>query len=120
MWVFGCDICQIVCPWNRFADAQGDAAFAPRPGVSRPDLIIDLALSPQAFNRKFKRSPLQRTRRRGYLRNLATALGNSGNPMAIPALERLVREADPLLREHAAWALEQIRKGGTGRPPDFG
>src|SRR5690606_5851713 len=76
-WVFGCDICQMVCPWNRrFGDQEPDPAFAPRPGVPRPLLRADLHLSSQAFNRKFKDSPVRRAKRRGYLRNIAVALGN--------------------------------------------
>ena len=74
-WVFGCDVCQQVCPWNqRFALTDGDASFEPRPGIPRPDLIQELSLSPKAFNRKFKGSPIKRTKRRGYLRNVSIAI----------------------------------------------
>lgn len=106
-WVFGCDICQQVCPWNmRFAPAEGDLAFAPRPALSPPDLCEELALDQQAFSRKFKGSPVKRARRGGYLRNVAVALGNSGDPQAIPALAiALHNDPEPLVRAHAAWAL---------------
>ena len=69
----------------------------------------DLRLTPQEFNRKFKDSPVQRTRRRGYLRNVAVALGNLGNMEDIPALEEALQDAEPLVRQHAGWALKQIR-----------
>ncbi len=108
-WVFGCDVCQMVCPWNRFAAPSRDPAFAPRPGVPRPDLIAELALSPQEFNRKFKDSPVQRARRRGYLRNVAIALGNARAPAALPALREALRDSEPLVRASVAWAIEQIR-----------
>ncbi|HEX7395578.1 MAG TPA: HEAT repeat domain-containing protein, partial [Anaerolineaceae bacterium] len=65
---------------------------------------------PQGFNRKFKDNPVLRSKRRGYLRNVAVALGNSGNPAAFPALEKVVQDNEPLIREHAVWALEQIQK----------
>lgn len=109
-WVFGCDVCQQVCPWNeRFADPQGDPGLAPRPEVAEPDLIAELALSPEEFNRKFKGSPVKRAKRRGYLRNVAVALGNSGSPAAVPALARALQdEPEPLVRSHAAWALGRI------------
>jgi epoxyqueuosine reductase len=115
-WVFGCDICQQVCPWNqRFAAAQGDPAFSARPGVPRPDLIAELKLSPEQFNRKFKGSPVKRAKRRGYLRNVAVALGNLGDGQAIPALkEALSDEPEPLVRSHAAWALGRLG-GKTAR-----
>ena len=108
--VFGCDICQQVCPWNRFADQENEPACNPRPNLADPDLIAELALRPQEFNRKFKENPVLRSKRRGYLRNVAVALGNSGNPAAFAALERAVQDTEPLVREHAVWALEQIIK----------
>jgi len=67
-------------------------------------------LSPQDFNRKFKDNPVLRSKRRGYLRNVAVALGNSGDPAALPALERAVQDTEPLIREHAVWASEQIQQ----------
>ncbi len=109
-WVFGCDICQQVCPWNlRFAAPGGDPAFTPRPGVPQPELIAEIALSDEAFRRKFKGSPLKRAKRGGYLRNVAVALGNSGAPAAVTALAAAL-QSDPqaLVRGHAAWALGQI------------
>jgi epoxyqueuosine reductase len=106
--VFGCDVCQMVCPWNRFAAKENDPSFAPLPGLPRPDLSSDLLLTPLGFNRKFKDSTIQRARRRGYLRNVAVAMGNSRNPAGIPALEGALDE-EPLVRSHADWALKQIR-----------
>jgi epoxyqueuosine reductase len=108
--VFGCDICQQVCPWNRFANQEHDPAFNAKPGLPNPDLVAELALRPQEFNRKFTDNPVLRSKRRGYLRNVAVALGNSGDPVALPALERAVQDDDSLVREHAIWALEQIQK----------
>ncbi|MBN2503588.1 MAG: tRNA epoxyqueuosine(34) reductase QueG [Anaerolineales bacterium] len=109
-WVFGCDVCQEVCPWNqRFAPPQGNAAFAPRLEVPYVDLQAELELTPQAFNRKFKGSPLKRTKRRGYLRNVALALGNRGGAEAVVSLVRALREdIEPLVRAHAAYALGQL------------
>jgi epoxyqueuosine reductase len=116
-WVFGCDACQQVCPWNRFADGPVDPAFSPRQGVPAPAMIAEIDLTPEAFNRKFKDSPVQRARRRGYRRNLAVALGNAGDPASAPALARAAGDPEPLVGESAAWALEQIsgnRSAGTG------
>ena len=119
-WVFGCDVCQEVCPWNRFADAQGDPAFTPRADGGAPELTVEADLSQQAFNRKFKDSPVQRAHRRGYLRNVAVALGNSGRPAVTSALKRLIEQGDALVREHAVWALDRIQPGGNARLPDPG
>jgi epoxyqueuosine reductase len=107
-WLFGCDVCQMVCPWNRFAAPAGDPAFAPRPGVACPDLIQEIRLTPQAFNEKFKKSPIKRAKRRGYLRNVAVTLGNAGDSAAIPALERTLQDDESLVREHAVWALQHL------------
>jgi epoxyqueuosine reductase len=107
-WVFGCDVCQQVCPWNRFADAAGEPAFAARAGIPLPVLQRELELTPQEFSQRFRSSPVKRAGRRGYLRNVAVALGNSNSGDARPALERALDDPDPLVREHAAWALKQI------------
>ncbi len=112
-WVFGCDICQSVCPWNRFA-GQGDPAFTAMADHPPSTLSDGLELSPQEFNLRFKRSPVRRAKRRGYLRNAAVALGNIGTPDDIPALEKALLDPEPLVREHAAWAIEQIRKRQAG------
>ncbi len=114
-WIFGCDVCQMVCPWNRrFAAPAPEPAFAPREGVPAPDLVAELRLSPQEFNRKFKGSPVKRAKRRGYLRNVAVALGNSHSPAARQALRAALEDPEPLVREHARWALRH-QTGDRGR-----
>ena len=108
-WVFGCDICQQVCPWNeQFAQGEGDAAFAARPGVTAVDLGAELGLSPQDFNAKFKGSPVKRAKRRGYLRNVAVALGNSGQRASAKGLAQALGDEEALVRGHAAWALGRL------------
>ena len=109
-WVFGCDICQMVCPWNRFATDRVDEAFSPRPGVPNSSLIRELELSPEAFNRKFRNSPVKRAKRRGYLRNVATVLGNSRNPKVISALESALEDFEPVVRSHAEWSISRIKE----------
>ena len=110
-WVFGCDICQQVCPWNRrFAPPVGDPAFAPRSHLPGVELLDELVLDQQVFNRSYKGSPIKRAKRRGYLRNVAVALGNVKDPAAIPVLaQSLLQDPEPLVRGHVAWALGQIR-----------
>lgn len=110
--IFGCDICQEACPWNRrFARPT---ALAPElaPGRVAPPLLELLALDEEAFQRRFAGSPVKRAKRRGLLRNVAVALGNWGDPAAVPALSRALADAEPLVRGHAAWAL-----GRFGIPP---
>ena len=108
--IYGCDDCLAVCPWNKFARASADLAVQPRQDLEAPDLIEMLQLDDEAFRRKFRNSPIRRAKRRGLLRNVCVALGNIGDSRAVPAL-RIAAETDPepLVREHAAWALGQIQ-----------
>ena len=112
-WVFGCDICQMVCPWNRFA-REGDTAFGEADPI-RP-LTEELTGSKQEFNQRFRHSAVKRAKRRGYLRNVAVALGNTGDRLALPVLQNALNEEEPLVREHAQWAIDKINNG-RGDPP---
>jgi epoxyqueuosine reductase len=107
-WVFGCDVCQQVCPWNRFAPGP-DPAFEAREDIPLPVLRAEMKLSPEEFNRKFKESPVKRAKRRGYLRNAAVALGNTGDPAAIQVLEEAKQHDEPMVQRHAEWAIRKIQ-----------
>ncbi|MGA2503636.1 MAG: tRNA epoxyqueuosine(34) reductase QueG [Anaerolineales bacterium] len=107
-WIFGCDICQQVCPWNRFAISDHDPSFNARPGIPNPDLVAELALTQNEFSNKFSDSPIKRSKWKGYLRNIAVALGNSGDPAALKALQSAVQSNEPGIREHALWAINNI------------
>ncbi len=106
--VFGCDICQDVCPWNRKRRHRGPAAFEPRAGAESPDLGVLAGLGEEEFKDRFRRSPVKRAKRRGLLRNVAVALGNAGGADDRVVLERLAGDDDPLVREHAAWGLRRL------------
>jgi epoxyqueuosine reductase len=106
--IFGCDICQAVCPWNRRAPEAEASTFWPRAGYAAPELIPLLSLSEAEFRARFRGSPIMRAKRRGFLRNVAVALGNLQDPRAIQALHTALREPEPLIRGHAAWALGRI------------
>jgi len=108
--VFGCDICQDVCPWNRRRRHAGGPAFAARDGLVAPALaaFAALALDEEAFRALFRGSPVKRAKRRGMLRNVAVALGNSGDAAHRPLLQTLAEDGDPIVREHAAWALARL------------
>ncbi len=113
--IFGCDVCQEVCPWNRrFARPAAGAVFRPRPPAMAPLFLELLALDEMGFGQRFRGSPLARAKRRGLLRNVAVALGNWGDPAAAPALARALGDDEPLIREHAAWALGRLA-GGEAR-----
>ena len=107
-WVFGCDVCQIVCPWNCFSTSDGISALIPSDSVLHPNLIHELELTSEEFNHKFKNSAIKRTKYRGYLRNVAVALGNSEDPAAVPALKKALNNSEQMVGEHAIWALKQI------------
>lgn len=124
--IFGCDICQQVCPVNKvvekrlgFRKEAGEAGqplqvrrreeFRPRAGIgSNPELIPLLSLTEEQFRERFRSSPIRRTKRRGLLRNVCVALGNSGDPLAVPALVNALSDYEPLVRGHAAWSLGRI------------
>lgn len=108
--VYGCDICQDVCPWNvSFARELRPAFLNQRDDLDAPDLSELLAHDDESFKSRFRRSPIKRTKRRGLARNVAVAMGNSGNTDYIPDLERASHDPDPLVREHAGWALDKLR-----------
>ncbi len=108
--IFGCDICQVVCPHNAKSPARSHLEFAPRDAVgARPALIPLLNITEEEFQERFRGSPITRTKRRGLRRNVAVALGNMADPASVPALlQALADETDSLVRGHAAWALGRI------------
>jgi epoxyqueuosine reductase len=112
-WVFGCDVCQEVCPWNRKAPAGVEPALQARPELETLDPIEVLGLSEEEFRRRFRGTALLRTKRRGLLRNAALVLGNTADATALPALYRALDDAEPLVREAARWAIEQIERRGA-------
>jgi epoxyqueuosine reductase len=104
--IFGCDECQDVCPWNRFAQVGAAAsAFAARADLRAPDLVDLLELDEDGFRTLFKGSPVKRAKYQGFLRNVAVALGNSNHPRAVAALASRLQHESPLVRGHCAWAL---------------
>ncbi len=112
-WIYGCDLCLDVCPWNRFAEPTREARLQPRDALVHPPLEDLLGWDQATFSRVMKGSPIKRTKRRGLLRNVCVALGNAGDRAAVPALARtLATEDEPLVRGHAAWALGVL--GGEG------
>jgi len=111
-WLFGCDVCQEVCPWNRKAPPGVEPAFQPRPDLEAIDLEELLGLSEEQFRRRFRGSALMRAQRRGLMCNAALILGNRGDRQMLPALRRALADPDMEIREAAQWAIEKI----TARP----
>ena len=108
--IFGCDICQDVCPWNRKSPRTRMAEFQPRPELFLPDLETLAVWSEAQFRAFFRHSAMNRVKYAGWLRNIALAMGNSGQSRFIPTLERLAGYDDAMVREQAAWSLERLRQ----------
>jgi epoxyqueuosine reductase len=106
--IYGCDDCLAVCPWNRFAKESALMRPHHRSDLTAPDLIELLCLDEAGFKSKFAGTPILRAKRRGFLRNVCVALGNCGDSSALPALARAATDVEPLIAEHAKWAMERI------------
>jgi epoxyqueuosine reductase len=106
--IYGCDDCLAACPWNRFAREGSMMKPHARPDLAQPHLVELLTLDEPQFKSRFAGSPILRTKRRGMLRNVCVALGNVGNKDALPDLEKATADHEPLVAEHAAWAMAQI------------
>jgi epoxyqueuosine reductase len=107
--IFGCDICQDVCPWNRKRHYTTNPDLQPHPTQVHPRLADLAHMTREEFKQHFRGTAIERTRRRGLLRNVCVAMGNSGNTAFIPLLESLLDDEEALVREHAAWALARLR-----------
>jgi len=108
--VFGCDICQDVCPWNRKALVTSAAEFQPREGLVNPALEWLAAMDEEEFRKTFRGSPIRRTKRQGLRRNTVLAMGNSGEAKFLGHLQTMSSDADPVVAEAAAWAAEKLKK----------
>ncbi len=106
--IYGCDDCLTACPWNRFAQESHESSFAAREYVHGWALRDFLALDDDGFRALFRKSPIKRIKRRGFLRNVCVALGNIGTRDDLPALEKAAHDPEPLIAEHAAWAIARI------------
>ena len=112
-WIFGCDVCQDVCPWNTaFAKPATDDPFSSREDLAELDPVDILGLDEAAFRARYSGTSLMRARFDGMRRNACVVLGNLGDPGALPALRRALRDPDPVLHEHALWAIARIEDGG--------
>jgi epoxyqueuosine reductase len=107
--IFGCDDCLDACPWNRFAVASRDAQMQPETKILQRPLRDFLALDDRGFKELFRGSPILRAKRRGFLRNVCVALGNVGTAADLTALEQALTDDEPLVRDHAQWAIQEIR-----------
>ncbi len=108
--ILGCDDCLAACPWNRFAREGAMMRAHARPDLKTPDLLELLLLDAPTFKQRFRGTPIERTKRRGLLRNVAVALGNTADARALPALAKARHDEEPLIAEHAAWAIQQIER----------
>ena len=106
--IYGCDDCLAVCPWNKFARAGSLMQPHARPDLAQPDLLELLRLDDAQFKARFAGTPILRTKRRGLLRNVGVALGNVGDETALPDLKKAATDPEPLIAEHARWAVAEI------------
>jgi epoxyqueuosine reductase len=113
--IYGCDDCLAACPWNKFAEASREMAFAPRAELAAPRLEELAALDDPAFRQLFSGSPIKRLGRDRFVRNVAIALGNGG-PEGLPAVRRLLGDVSPVVRGAAVWALGRLDPGAGGPP----
>ncbi len=112
-WLFGCDVCQEVCPWNRKAPAATEPTLLPRADLEAVDPVELLGLTEEAFRERFRGTAVWRTRRAGLLRNAAIILGNRRDRAALPALRRALADPEPLIRDAAAWAIGEIEASNS-------
>jgi epoxyqueuosine reductase len=113
--VFGCDICQDVCPWNRKAPATTEPEFQPRPGLVNPALDWLAEMQSADFQEVFRGSPIRRTKLSGIRRNAVIAMGNSGNRDFLPTLQKLSSDPDTIVAESAQWACGQLQEAESGK-----
>ncbi|WP_137176547.1 tRNA epoxyqueuosine(34) reductase QueG [Roseomonas sp. AR75] len=106
--IYGCDDCLAVCPWNKFARAHAEPAFAPRAALRAPKLAALAALDDAGFRALFSASPIKRIGRNRFVRNVLVAIGNSADPALRPAAQALCEDADPVVAECARWAVERL------------
>ena len=117
--IFGCDDCLDACPWNRFARVSRESAFSARGSTIGMALREYLNLGEAEFRALFRNSPIKRIKRRGFLRNVCVALGNVGDLNDLPALQRAAVDPEPLVAEHANWAIDRIQERlGAGKTPN--
>lgn len=116
--IYGCDECLDACPWNRFAEVSRESAFSARKSTIGMALRDYLTLGDAEFRIMFRNSPIKRIKRRGFLRNVCVALGNTGDLNDLPALERAAVDPEPLIAEHADWAIGRIRERFAAKKGD--
>ncbi len=117
-WLFGCDVCQDVCPWNRKAPASTEPAFHPQSDLNPADAAALLSLDDTAFKARFADTPLARPGRGGLLRNACIVLGNTGDATHLDALRAVMNDDEPLIRDAAQWAIDRLAATRLGSAPD--
>jgi epoxyqueuosine reductase len=114
--VFGCDICQDICPWNRKAPVTTSPGFQPDVRLINPDLSQLARISATEFRERFRGSPISRSKHSGFLRNVAIAMGNTKRRDYLADLEELSNSSDPVLTEHALWAIARLEREEPEKP----